>query len=107
MQGSSLVIYKNHAKHKEAILSFLQGGAMSDEETAAIAAAYDAPTMGKADAALANSRRKMSSAERNALCLEIAGIALLKVQKLAREQENEEMTNIVRWWIKESQKIEG
>ncbi len=75
---------------------------MTDEETAAMAAAYDAPTMGKADAALARLRPT-----KDQQLLEIAGVALLKVQKLAREQENEEMTNIVRWWIKESQKIEG
>tara|TARA_R110002020_G_scaffold192856_1_gene393056 strand:+ start:724 stop:870 length:147 start_codon:yes stop_codon:yes gene_type:complete len=38
--------------------------------------------------------------------LDIAGIALLKVQKLAREQENQEMTEIVRWWVKESKGLE-
>ena len=38
--------------------------------------------------------------------LEIAGIALLKVQKLAREQGNQEMTEIVRWWFKESKGLE-
>ncbi len=75
---------------------------MTDEEAAAMAAAYDAPTMGKADAALARPRPT-----KDQQLLEIAEIALLKVQKLAREQENEGMTNIVRWWIKESQKIEG
>ena len=49
---------------------------------------------------------KISPIEKMGLSLEIAGIALLKVQKLAREQGNQEMTEIVRDWIKESKGLE-